>query len=269
MDQRLTNIRHLALDMDGTIYRGGTLFPFTNPFLRLLDQLGISYSFLTNNCSKSLDDYKAHLDSLGVSARREQIYTSAHATFEYLKSEHAGLHRLFLIATPSLTAEVQAAGFQLTADDPQDEPDAVLVAFDMSLTFASLCRAAYWIKQGKPFFATHPDFVCPTDQPTVIVDCGSICAALTAATGVRPIAVPGKPDPRMLLGLASRHSLSPHEMAMVGDRIYTDIEMARRAGALGILVLTGEATQRDVDAASNQPDIVVNDLESLGQLLQS
>ena len=117
-----------------------------------------------------------------------------------------------------------------------------VVGFDTELTFARLCRAAYWISKGKPFIATHPDRICPTDQPTVLVDCGAICAALEQAAGRGPDVVLGKPDPCMLRGILSRHALAPEQLAMVGDRLYTDMAMARRAGALGVLVLTGETT---------------------------
>jgi HAD superfamily hydrolase (TIGR01450 family) len=268
MHPSLSTIKHIALDMDGTIYSGQTLFPFTNPFLAQLKDAGITFSFLTNNSSKSLRDYSAHLQRMGISAHDSHIYTSAHATLEYLRSEHPEVKRLFLLGTPSLASEVEAAGYVLTSNSAEDEPDAVLVAFDPQLPFTALCRAAYWIKQGKLFLATHPDMVCPTDQPTVMVDCGAVCAALTTATGITPAAVPGKPDPRMLLGLCKRLGLKPHELAMVGDRLYTDIEMAHRAGALGILVLSGEATQADVDAAPKKPHLVVQDLAALGELLK-
>src|SRR5438105_10082214 len=76
MEKALNDIRHVALDMDGTIYKGGTLFETTGPFLALLDQLGIGYTFLTNNPSRSVNDYLKHLRYLGVPVTREQLYTS-------------------------------------------------------------------------------------------------------------------------------------------------------------------------------------------------
>lgn len=267
--RQLRGLRHVALDMDGTIYHGGTLYPFTNPFLRTLAGLGITYSFLTNNCSKSGSDYLTYLNKIGVEADADQIYTSAHATLEYLRHELPRVRRLYLIGTPSMAAEVSSAGYLLACDSPGDEPDAVLVAFDTALNYAQLCRAAWWIKCGKPFLATHPDRVCPTDQPTVLVDCGSICAALESATGRAPDAILGKPDPRMLQGLLHRMRLKPGQLAMVGDRLYTDIEMARRAGALGVLVLTGEATAAQAAQADRPPDLTVADIGVLGKLLES
>jgi NagD protein len=269
MKDRLRQIRHVALDMDGTIYKGGTLFESTDPFLRLLDDLHIGYTFLTNNSSKSAKDYLLHLRKIGIPAAPDQLYTSTQATIEFLRQEHPALKRLFVLGTPSMSAEIEAAGFEPTRDAAEDEPDGVLAGFDTGLTFSRLCRAAWWIKQGKPFIATHPDRTCPTDQLTVWVDCGSICAALEQATGRAPDAVLGKPDPRMLRGLLRRHQLAPEQLAMVGDRLYTDMAMARRAGALGVLVLTGEATAAEAAAHSPAPDLVLSGLAELGERLQA
>ena len=267
--QRLRRIRHVALDMDGTIYSGGTLFQSTKPFLKLLRTLGVGYTFLTNNSSRSTKDYLAHLRVLGIVATRDQLYTSTQATIEYLHRFRKKVRRLFVLGTTSMRRELAGAGFALTRETAKDEPDAVLVGFDTELNFVRLCRAAYWIQQGKRFIATHPDRVCPTDQPTVLVDCGSICAALERATGRAPDAVLGKPDPRMLAGILRRHKLAPGELAMVGDRLYTDMAMARRAGAFGILVLTGETTAAQAARHSPAPELVVASLAELGERLRA
>lgn len=255
--------------MDGTIYRGSSIFEFTNSFLASLTHMGIGYSFLTNNSSKSVKDYIRHLREMGVTAAADQIYTSTLDTLEYLRETMPSVRRLFVLGTPGMTREVAAAGYSPTDDSAADEPDAVLVGFDLGLTYSRLCRAAYWIKKGKPFIASHPDRVCPTDQPTVLVDCGSICAALKEAVGRGPDAVLGKPDPRMLHRLLHRLSLRPEDLAMVGDRLYTDVEMARRAGALGVLVLTGEATVEDVRKHTPPPDLVVADIAELAEKLRA
>lgn len=268
LNERLRRIQHVALDMDGTIYCGGTVFSFTNPFLKALAELNIGFTLLTNNSSKSVEDYIAHLRRMGIRVTADQLCTSTHLTIEFLKEELPEAKHIFLLGTASMSREIHAAGFSLAEDDPGDEPDAVLVGFDTGLTFTRLCRAAYWIKQGKPFIASHVDRVCPTDQPTVLVDCGSICAALTEATGRVPDAVLGKPDPRMLREVLQRHELRPENLAMVGDRLYTDMVMAQRAGAFGVLVLTGEATA--AEAASHKPslDLVVQDIARFGDLLK-
>lgn len=265
----ISKIRHVALDLDGTIYKGGTLFDFTKPFLSLLKELGIGYTFLTNNPSKSVEDYLKHLRNMGIHADATQLYTSTQCTIEFLQKKYPSAKRIFALGTPSMCEQFAEAGFIFTEDNHLDEPDAVVVAFDLTLTFEKLCRAAYWIKMGKPFIATNPDFVCPTDQPTVLVDCGSICASLQAATGIAPSKVLGKPDPEMLRGILAQHSLQPHELAMVGDRIYTDVVMAQRVGAVSVLVLTGEATAEDAAKFHPAPDLVLASLKELGVKLRA
>lgn len=265
--EQLRGIRHVALDMDGTIYTGGTLFACTRPFLAQLRAAGIGYTFLTNNPSKSIADYVAHVSRMGLGVRADELYTSAQATIEHLRTRRPEARHLFVLGTPSMLAEFTAAGFTLAADSAEDEPDAVVVGFDLTLTYARACRAAWWISRGKSFIATNPDRVCPTDQPTVLIDCGSMCAMLTQATGRAPDIVLGKPDPTMLTGILRRHGLEPAQVAMVGDRIYTDMLMARRAGAFGVLVLSGEATDADARAAEPPPDLVVPSLAEFGELL--
>lgn len=265
--ERLRDIAHVALDMDGTIYKGGTLFACTQPFLAQMKELGIGYTFLTNNPSKSSVDYLAHLGKMGLHATPEELYTSAQATIDHLKSQHPKVRKLFALGTPSMLSQFRDAGYTLTTEDVKDEPDAVVVGFDMTLSYGRVCRAAWWIQQGKLYVATNPDRVCPTDQPTVLVDCGAICAMLEKATGRAPDIVLGKPDPTMLSGILARHGLKPRQIAMVGDRIYTDVLMAHRASALGVLVLTGEATVRDAETAEQPPHLTLPSLAELGALL--
>ncbi len=267
LKQRLAGIRHVALDMDGTIYMGNALFPFTIPFLRRLREMGITYSFLTNNPSKSLDDYLLKLHKMGIEATEEEMYTTTVATIDYLKAHYPSARRLFLLGTPSMISQFEKAGYISTADSADDVPDVVIAAFDMSLVYSRLCRAAWWIAQGLPYIATNPDRVCPTNEQTVLVDCGSICRCLEHATGRRPDITLGKPDPNMLIGIEQQKQLQPEQIAMVGDRIYTDIEMARNAHAFGVLVLSGETTLEVAQAAPHQPDLIVENIGELGSLL--
>lgn len=266
---RLRRIRHVALDMDGTIYSGNRLFDCTKPFLKLLAKLGIGWTFLTNNSSKSVADYVAHLRGMGLKTGAEQFFTSTQATVSCLRETLPEVRKLFVLGTVSMRRELSAAGYRMAADRADDEPDAVVAGFDTALTFSRLCRAAWWIKQGKPFIASHPDRVCPTSDPTVLVDCGSVCAALHEATGRWPDAIPGKPDAQMLHGLLQRLGMTADELVMAGDRLYTDIVMAQRVGALSVLVLTGEATASEAAICQPAPDLVMADIGEFGRLLQS
>lgn len=266
--ERLAGIRHLALDMDGTIYMGSTLFPFTIEFLDSMSKAGIGYSFLTNNPSRSVADYLKKLAGMGIQADEGNMYTTSLAAIDYIKANYPDARRLFLLGTPSMISQFEKAGFISCADDPDDVPDVLVVAFDMTLEYSRLCRASWWASQGVPYIATNPDRVCPTDQRTVLVDCGSICRCIEHATGRCPDITLGKPDPNMLKGILDRHGLKPEEIAMVGDRIYTDTAMARNAGAFGVLVLSGETTLETAEAAvEDAPDLICRDIKELGELI--
>ena len=248
--------------MDGTIYRGATLFEWTLPFLETLERLGIGRTFLTNNSSRGVEDYVEKLRRLGIPATREEIYTSTDAVIEYLGRQLPEVRRLWILGTPGMVRQLTEAGFEFS----DDAPEAVIVGYDTTLSYDRLCRAAWWIQQGRPFIASHPDHVCPTDEPTVLVDCGAMTACLADATGKQPVVL-GKPDPRMLDGICRRHQLRPDQLAVVGDRLYTDIVMAQRAGATSVLVLTGEATAAEAAELNPPPDLVFNDIGVLGRLL--
>ncbi len=239
---KLRKVKHVAFDMDGTIYMGSRLFPYTVDTLRRLRENGIGYSFLTNNPTKSVADYVRKLEGLGIAATEENVYTTSLAAIDYIKTHHPSARRLFLLGTPSMAEQFRKAGFESCADSADDRPDALVVAFDPTLEYSRLCRAAWWASQGLPYIATNPDRVCPTDSPTVLVDCGSLCACIEHATGRRPDITLGKPDPNMLKGIMQRNGLKADEIVMTGDRIYTDTAMACNAGAVGVLVLSGETT---------------------------
>jgi HAD superfamily hydrolase (TIGR01450 family) len=258
----LARLRHVVLDLDGTLYRGQRLFEATLPFLAQLGEWEIGRTFLTNNTSRSKTEHVHKLRQFGINADEEQIYTPADSTIVHLREHLPAVRSLVVLGTPSLCRQFEAAGFAID----WEAPEAVIVGFDTTLTYERLCRTAWWIQSGLPFIATHPDLVCPTDEPTVLIDCGSICAALVAATGKQPVVL-GKPDPQILLDLCAKHQVAPHEMAMVGDRTYTDMVMAQRAGAVAVLVLSGEATADDAAALVPPADLVVADIGELGRLL--
>lgn len=267
----LRHLRHLALDLDGTLYLGGTLFPFTRPFLERVRELGLGRTFFTNNSSVSTRGYVEKLQKLGIDATADDIFSSTSATLSHLQHELPAAKRLFVLGTPALRGEFVENGFNVIgengATEAAGEPDAVVVGFDTTLDYERLCRAAWWISRGKPYLATNPDAVCPTDKPTILPDCGAVCRLLAHSTGREPDQVLGKPAPGMLAGLMRRHGLRPEQVAVVGDRLYTDIAMARGAGAVGVLVLTGEATRAQAEAASPQarPDLIVENIAVLAE----
>jgi NagD protein len=264
--ERWKRVRHVVLDMDGTIYLGGRLFAETLPFLATLEELGIGWDFLTNNNSKSRADYVESLGLMGIVVKAEQVVISTDACVATLRGDFPEVHKIFVLGTSGMKKDLEDAGFEVVAEDGCD---GVVVGYDTSLNYHHLCRAAYWIGQGKPYLATHPDLVCPTEMETILPDCGAICTLLEAATGRKPDRVSGKPNPAILETILDRRGLDAGEVMMVGDRIYTDMRMAREAGVLGVLTLTGEATREEFIDPASTPDLIINDLGELEALLRS
>ena len=258
--QRFAKINTFMLDLDGTVYLGDQLFPWSLPFLKKIADLGKRYIFVTNNSSQNARYYAEKLNRMGIRVRADQIFTSGEATRYYLE-KHSFARRIYLLGTPALEEEFLEAGFALTAD----QPAAVVLGFDRTLTYEKLRRACDLIRRGVPFIATHPDFNCPTPEGP-IPDCGAMIALITAATAVPPKVI-GKPHPEMVEALCAKFDIERESVAMVGDRLYTDIAMGQQAGIMAILVLSGETQRSDLDGSSFQPDRVAEHLGEIAEWL--
>jgi NagD protein len=249
---KLKKIKVFSLDMDGTIYLGNKLFPFTKAFLKGLEENGKKYIFLTNNSSKNSSDYYSKLTGMGLDIDRSQIYTSGDATIEYIRKIHSGA-KIFLMGTRNLEDDFINEGFSLV----DSNPDFVVLGFDLTFTYSKLEKSCYFVRQGIPFIATHPDFNCPMENGYMIPDCGALTAAVTAATGITPKVI-GKPNIEMLEGLLNRIGAKKEELCIIGDRLMTDIRMGQDLGIFSILVLTGEAKEEDVNDSPVKPDLVID-----------
>ena len=252
-------------DLDGTLYLGDRLFPFTKPLLEEIKTHGKRYMFMTNNSSKSVKDYIAKMERLGIEATKQDFITSAEATIDYLNNYHKG-KSLYVLGTESLKTEIRAAGFEIT--DNLGEVEALVMGFDTELTFKKLEDACKLLCKNPelPYIATHPDYVCPTEYGFV-VDCGSIIDAIYNATKVRPIVI-GKPQPLMAELAMKRWGVTADETAVIGDRIYTDVACGINAGATGVLVLSGETTKDVLEASEIKPTIVLMSAEEILKELQ-
>lgn len=255
---RLAEIRCFLLDMDGTFYLGDRLIEGSLEFLDALEKTGRNAYFLTNNSSKSAAVYVDKLTRMGVQLPfREQVITSGHAAAHYCLQQFPQ-GRGFLLGNDMLAREMTAMGLSLT----EDEPDYVLVAFDTTLDYQKMCRVCDYIRAGKPYIATHPDFNCPTETG-FIPDMGAIMAFIEASTGRKADVILGKPHAGIVREAQERTGYPLHEMAMVGDRLYTDVATGVNHGMTGILVLSGEATMDDVEASAIKPDLIFDRLSDM------
>ena len=255
------DIRLFLLDMDGTVYLGSRLLPGSLDFLRYLGETGRDHLFLTNNSSRNAEYYAQKLTKLGWPAQPDEILTSGEATALYLGGLKPAA-RVYLLGTPDLETEFAAHGFVLT----DENPDYVVLGFDMTLTYDKLVRACDLVRGGVPFIATHPDLNCPTETG-YIPDCGAMTALITASTGVTPKVI-GKPNREIIDAMFRKKPVRRDQVAMVGDRLYTDIVMGHNAGVTSVLVLSGEAKESDIPAAPVKPDHVTGGLGALYEALK-
>ena len=254
----LNKIKGFLIDMDGTTYLSDKLLPGVLDFINHLDKQNIKYIFFTNNPFRSVKDYALKLNELGLKqVTPENIITSGQATINYLKDNN--IKKIYLLGTPSYEKEVQEAGIALV----DKNPEAIVLSYDTTLTYNKLEKATHFINAGIEYIATNPDDVCPTEKGP-IPDCGAIAALLESATEKTPLYI-GKPFKGMLEAACSRLNLDKNKMAIIGDRLNTDIKMANDNNLTSILVLSGETDKKLLANSKYKPDFVFNDLKVLLQ----
>ena len=244
-----------VLDMDGTLNLGDTPIDGALEFLLTLRERSVPFWFFTNNSSRSPKAYVEKLHRLGFGfVERSDIMTSGDVLIDLLQSRPE-IRRVYVAGTSAFREQMREAGFELLEEDCTDADCAVL-GFDTTFTFGKadcLCRLA---AAGVPFYATNVDRVCPLDNGRFLPDCGSMAAMIEHASGVRPIFV-GKPSAFTAQYILRRTGTAPERTAIVGDRLYTDIQTAVNGGMIGIAVLSGETTEEEISTSSIRPHLVL------------
>jgi len=254
----LDGIKAVFLDLDGTIYLGSDLIEGAQSFLNRLEEKGIMRFFLSNNSSKSVGQYVEKLLGLGIPASADEILLSTHDLISWL-SENS-INQTYLVGTEGMREMLETVGIGTESEEPQY----VVLGYDTEITYEKLSTASVHLHRGVPMVASHPDVVCPSPDGG-LPDTGAYMDLFEATTGVRPEHVCGKPNAGMILHKVEELGLRPDQCAMVGDRLYTDMEMAKRAGVHGVLVLSGEATVGDLEVAPQNPSLVVGSVDELAR----
>ena len=257
----LDDVKCFLLDLDGTFCLGNQVIPGSLDFIDKVLASGRNYMFLTNNSSHSAHFYVEKLKDFGLNTDRSHILTSGEATCAACWRRFPG-KRVFVLGTESLIEEFVEAGIQV---DPE-YPEVVIAGYDTTLSYPKLTRACTLVRSGLPYIATHPDINCPTEAGFV-PDIGPILAFIESSTGRRPDFIVGKPNPGIVAAACQRTGCRTDEMAMVGDRLYTDIETGLRSGMLSILVLSGETTEAMLATSPTRPDLKFNRLADMIPLL--
>lgn len=258
----LERIELFLLDMDGTFYLGDSLLPGALDFIETVRDQKRRFLFLTNNSSKGNKQYVAKLRRLGVNVELDDVFTSGEATAIFTKQRY-GNARVFIIGTDSLAETFENYGHTVTKTDPQ----VVILGYDTQINYEKLSLGCLFIRKGLDYIATHPDINCPSPEGP-LPDAGSFIALIEKSTGRKPDFIVGKPNPLMLQMIVEKTGVKPEHIAMVGDRLYTDMEFAKRSGILSILVLSGETNSQDLAKVERKPDIVLQNIGELALLLK-
>lgn len=251
--------------MDGTFYLGNKLIDGSLDFLKMLEEKNRDFLFLTNNSSQNRIAYKEKLKKLGCDVPEDKIFTSGEATTIYLKKRKANA-KVFLLGTPFLEKEFEQNGFQLVKDK-NTSPDFVVLGFDTTLTYEKIWFACDFIRAGVEYIATHPDFNCPLEDNKYKPDTGAMIKMIEASTGKLPIII-GKPNEYIINAIIEKYQLKRDEIAMVGDRLYTDIQTGINAGISSILVMSGETTLEMYKNSEITADYVFPSIKELNQAVK-
>lgn len=251
MQYELTPDMLYLLDMDGTLYNDNVLFDGVREFLDYINSHSGRYMFITNNSSKSSDDYVKKLASMGIKSSKNDFFTSTDAVIIYLKNNY-DKKKIYCVGTQSF--KKQLSEHNISICDAVEKAEVVLVAYDTELTYQKLYDASYLLSKGLDFVATNPDRGCPVPFG-LVPDCGAICEALYFATGKRPKYI-GKPEPEMIYSAMDMCGYSKDNTVVVGDRLYTDIAAGNNAGVKTVLVLSGETTEEILEKSNIKPTMI-------------
>jgi 4-nitrophenyl phosphatase len=256
----------LLIDLDGVVYTGRDPIPGAAGFLTEAHRRGLRFLLVTNNSTTSPELVAARLKTMHIDVSPEEILTSAQAAVAYVRARAEPGCRLRIVGEAGLRQAAEEEGFVIV-DDGDGSAEWVIAGLDRAFTYEKLTGATRAIMGGAHFVATNADSLLPVEGGQVLPGAGTIIAAIQTATAVVPIVV-GKPEPGLFEhGLRRLGGLRPDQVAMIGDRLDTDVVGGRRAGLRTILVLTGVTTRAEAEAADEKPDAVSADLASVAEVL--
>ena len=246
-------------DLDGTIYLGDAVLPGAAETIAALRAAGRRTIFLSNNPTRTRQQYAAKLTEMGIPTPVEDIVNSSFVLVQWLRRE-APQARLFVVGEEPLKRDLREAGFQFS--ERAGEIDIVVASFDRSFVYHKLQVAFDAIRAGARLVGTNPDRYCPVPgggEP----DAAAVIAAIEACTGATCDPIVGKPSPIMVATIMALLDLPPERCIMIGDRLETDIRMGINAGMATCLVLTGDATRAKLAATGMHPTLVLDRIDGL------
>lgn len=261
-------VRTFVFDLDGVVYRGEQPLPGAVDTIETLMRLGHQVYFFTNNSTLTRKSYAEKLRGMGIPADEDGIMTSGYATALYLVEKGACGASVFVVGEEGPRHELKAVGMNLVEDGLNEKVDYVVVGLDRKFNYDTLTKAQHAIFSGAEFIATNRDATYPLEAGLIVPGCGALVAAIEVATGVKPLLI-GKPETYAMCKLLELAHASPENSVIVGDRLDTDVLVAKRIGAVSVLALTGVTTEKDLESAPPElhPDVVVRTLPEMLDIL--
>lgn len=257
----LRRIKCFIFDLDGTVYLGDKLLDGSIDFFKLLEKNNIKFKFFTNNSSKNAGVYIEKIRNMGYNLMDDMMLISNQVIINYIK-ENFPNKDVFVLGNDYLKEDFRKFNIKLSEKDA----DIVVVGFDTSLKYENVSKACEFIRNGAIFLGVNPDFNCPVENG-FIPDCGSICAMITASTGIKPKFF-GKPSKYTLEYIIKNTGFDESDIAFVGDRLYTDIAIGSKSNAVTILVLTGETKEEDLKKSDVKPTLIFDSLKQLEKVFR-
>jgi HAD superfamily hydrolase (TIGR01450 family) len=253
-----------VFDLDGTIYLGDELLPGAERLVLKLRELGKRVIFLSNNPTKDPKMYAEKLGKLGLKTPESEIINTVVTMTEWLLQNHPDA-TVFPISEEPLKRSLAEAGIRMS--ERAEEIDIVIASYDRGFEYKKLQIAfdAIWFYGRAMLVTTNPDRYCPFPGGRGEPDSAAIVAAIEACTGAKCQVNAGKPDPIMLHTIMGLVGLDAGDCIMTGDRLYTDIRMAKDAGMPSAVVLTGETTAGELEEEpeENLPDFTLERIDKL------
>jgi len=248
------------LDLDGVVYLGGTAIPGAAQALRKAESAGMRLAYVTNNAFRTPAAVAALLTTLGAPATAPDVVTSAQAAARLLAERLPAGAPILVIGGTGLRMAVRERGLR-PVSTVADRPQAVVQGYSPDVDYSVLAEGGLAVAAGALFVATNGDLTLPGRRGRQPGN-GALVQVIATATGVQPL-VAGKPE--LPLHRESVLRTGAKRPLVVGDRLDTDIEGARRVGADSMLVLTGVTDPADAVLAprSQRPTYLAEDLAGL------
>ena len=254
----LNEIKYFLLDMDGTLYFDDELIGEMDKTLAFLREKGKKLIFLTNNSSKTNEEYVKKLKRIRLFGDGDEVVSSGIACAEYLAEVYGG-EKVYLLGTDALKEQFKKRGINVVDGG---DADICVLAFDTELTYEKLRVFTDNLQNGAKYIATHPDVTCPAPR-FFVPDAGAFIELIKAATGRVPEKIIGKPNTGMGEVLMKKYGAKKNEFIMVGDRLNTDIKFGNNCGFYSLLVLSGESKESDIGENTGHPDFILDNFNDI------